>query len=433
MNKEQQDLAWACLPKEMRTWLRNHYRTILNHTLWQYSAYLRGRLRMMRDIIGEHNLTSDTEPEEMLMVERKKVQKLYYDFKTEKDRMHNQHENRMSLSGRVAMLQELFGDKCLPDEEAPVQVEPKFYIGQRVRAKGTKQIGTIKEPYSNDIGYRVYFEDGDGGWDKEYSADELEPYTEPETKDNSIQEQQEFQEQILCNSDRPTDEEIYRDLTGEIPLQEENDIKEKELNLCELLNLGDNIYNPTFSYGRVDLINTDIKPYFCVSFEDSVVSLSFLANGIEVNSKGKPSIWPNEELYEKYPLDAYSAWMEWKEVRTSKTPKTWSELVNSEYYTWNEVIGHLSTKEEPIYKSMFALLKIHQLIEAGYGGNVTDEEWKKEIDVYYVFYGVHNKFYVEYTNLYGNKRHIAFHTKEQAKEFLSYPENVQLLKDYYMI
>ena len=28
---------------------------------------------------------------------------------------------------------------------------------------------------------------------------------------------------------------------------------------------------------------------------------------------------------------------------------------------------------------------------------------------------------------------IAFHTKEQAEEFLSYPENIQLLKDYFMI
>lgn len=28
---------------------------------------------------------------------------------------------------------------------------------------------------------------------------------------------------------------------------------------------------------------------------------------------------------------------------------------------------------------------------------------------------------------------IAFHTKEQAKEFLKYSENIQLLKDYFMI
>ena len=39
-------------------------------------------------------------------------------------------------------------------------------------------------------------------------------------------EQTEFQEQILCNPDRPTDEEIWRDITGEVSLKdcEENEI-----------------------------------------------------------------------------------------------------------------------------------------------------------------------------------------------------------------
>ena len=29
--------------------------------------------------------------------------------------------------------------------------------------------------------------------------------------------------------------------------------------------------------------------------------------------------------------------------------------------------------------------------------------------------------------------HIAFHTNEQAEERLSYPEHIELLKDYFMI
>lgn len=28
---------------------------------------------------------------------------------------------------------------------------------------------------------------------------------------------------------------------------------------------------------------------------------------------------------------------------------------------------------------------------------------------------------------------IAFHTKKQAEDFISYPENIQLLKDYFII
>ena len=31
------------------------------------------------------------------------------------------------------------------------------------------------------------------------------------------------------------------------------------------------------------------------------------------------------------------------------------------------------------------------------------------------------------------KNNIAFHTIEQANEFISYPENIQLLKDYFMV
>ena len=33
---------------------------------------------------------------------------------------------------------------------------------------------------------------------------------------------------------------------------------------------------------------------------------------------------------------------------------------------------------------------------------------------------------------YFNKN-IAFHTKKQANEFIRYPENIQLLKDYFMV
>lgn len=59
-----------------------------------------------------------------------------------------------------------------------------FKIGDNVRIKETNRIGTIIEPYSNDVGYRVYFDDGDGGEDAEYSADQLELYKKTtESKD----------------------------------------------------------------------------------------------------------------------------------------------------------------------------------------------------------------------------------------------------------
>lgn len=42
-----------------------------------HDAFLRGKYQMMRDLLGHHNLTSDTEEEEMLTVSRKEVRSIY--------------------------------------------------------------------------------------------------------------------------------------------------------------------------------------------------------------------------------------------------------------------------------------------------------------------------------------------------------------------
>lgn len=53
------------MPKEARDEIRSDYAATLEKP-WQHPSqgYLRGRLRMAREIFGSHNLTSDTEPEE---------------------------------------------------------------------------------------------------------------------------------------------------------------------------------------------------------------------------------------------------------------------------------------------------------------------------------------------------------------------------------
>lgn len=60
MNKELQDLAWSVLPKEFKEEVKKEYHRILNGS-WSVSSYLRGRLRILREIFGIHNLTSDNE------------------------------------------------------------------------------------------------------------------------------------------------------------------------------------------------------------------------------------------------------------------------------------------------------------------------------------------------------------------------------------
>lgn len=129
-------------------------------------------------------------------------------------------------------------------------------------------------------------------------------------------------------------------------------------------------------------------------------------------------------------------WNKWIEEQKLKVPKTWSELVKENRYQpyFAEIHIRFSLKDKcaygknPIEKSAAALLKIHQIIEAGYGGNVTEWEYPC-VDKYIITPTLH----IEKVNYKSFKSHIAFHTIEQAEEFLKYPENVQLLNDYFMV
>lgn len=151
-------------------------------------------------------------------------------------------------------------------------------------------------------------------------------------------------------------------------------------------------------------------------------------------SDGKYSVVGEIDLF---PSKDQRDWNKWLEEQKSKVPKTWSEMVAQDKETICIVeIDEMAvtTAKTPIEKSALALLKIHQLIEVGYGGNVTNEDWKNP---YLAKYDIipdtahSDKLCVRCVGFV--KSVIAFHTKEQAEEFLKYPENVQLLKDYFMI
>ncbi len=137
MDKTTQNLAWASLPKEARELSRNMYRTSHDGNV----TYL------LEAIYGSHNLTSESEPEEMLMVERKKVQERFADAKEIADNTSDADEKAF-YEGNINVLSNLFGDKCLPDEleqtleqtsvkveDSSIQVEdkPRFKVGDKVR------------------------------------------------------------------------------------------------------------------------------------------------------------------------------------------------------------------------------------------------------------------------------------------------------------
>lgn len=80
-------------------------------------------------------------------------------------------------------------------------------------------------------------------------------------------------------------------------------------------------------------------------------------------------------------------------------------------------------------KSALALAQISQLMPY-YGCEITNEEWKRNDRKFtIVSYDGELK---PFTHV-NNKVLVAFHTEAQRTRFMSFPENIQLVKDLYMM
>ena len=95
MNKELIDRAWACLPREFKEKVKKEY---------YHDDTNPFELAQLEAIFGYHNLTSDEDGEEMLIISRKEVQEQYQMYRN------------MGMIKRLDALMRLFGSKCLPDE-----------------------------------------------------------------------------------------------------------------------------------------------------------------------------------------------------------------------------------------------------------------------------------------------------------------------------
>lgn len=82
-----------------------------------------------------------------------------------------------------------------------------------------------------------------------------------------------------------------------------------------------------------------------------------------------------------------------------------------------------------ITKSMLAMAMISQLMPY-YGGAITDEEWANSLTYKYVICKVGKRLQSNYAVIH-TYQFLAFHTKEQRDDFLTY--NMQLVKDYLML
>lgn len=116
--------------------------------------------------------------------------------------------------------------------------------------------------------------------------------------------------------------------------------------------------------------------------------------------------------------------------------KTWEDVEREhrEYKKDVDVMGQTIGFAGPkIFPKLIATYKISKLIELGYGGMVMEEEWKdgnvEKASIVYL------PFKENFDLLYNShrKEFITFHSKKQAEEFMSYPENVELVRQYYLL
>lgn len=120
MNKELIDSVWACLPAEFRNEVKKQYQLAIDSKAYNIE-YVLGYL------FNTHNLTSNAEGEEMLTCVKDQAVKLY-DIA---DRAFAINGDKW-YQGYMKAMQDLFGSKCLPDEDAsesaskePQPAEPK--------------------------------------------------------------------------------------------------------------------------------------------------------------------------------------------------------------------------------------------------------------------------------------------------------------------
>lgn len=214
MNKELQDLAWRCLPREFREEVKNVTQRYSYRALALFGKERQLANKFYDDFInlfGRHNLTSDAEGEdEMLCVSRKDMQFYYQYYKTKRE-SGSSAEQKAYYKGRAKVLLDLFGTKCLPDNvessepnvdslpQNPTEncdnkshisadcnkpAEPNFKVGDMAVVRGFKHpllksdgaIVTILSYHEKDDFYSCAIAPNIG---IVVAAKYLEPYTEP--------------------------------------------------------------------------------------------------------------------------------------------------------------------------------------------------------------------------------------------------------------
>ena len=147
-----------------------------------------------------------------------------------------------------------------------------------------------------------------------------------------------------------------------------------------------------------------------------------------------------EERIVNYHLKvAFEVWLGKENLQPEPKIKVWEDVEKKGLVHADTGSTYLLDIDKKHYTKELALkalatLQIAKLIELGYGGMVTKDEWgdnncrKYTID----YYPQDKRRFVAADYCIGEYKFIAFHTTEQRDEFMSHESNRRLVQQYYI-
>lgn len=154
------------------------------------------------------------------------------------------------------------------------------------------------------------------------------------------------------------------------------------------------------------------------------------------------------KIPEGYEIDKENSTLEYIKFRPAHKVEIWSDLkkisgayidleskIKEEYIDNYSDVDNAYDYNKSLFidkkhaKSAIAMAQISQLMPY-YGGIITDDEWHNDTIKYCVHCWLDT---IAYEDSKHYRYFLSFHTQKQRDKFMSHPENIQLIKDYFMI
>lgn len=113
---------------------------------------------------------------------------------------------------------------------------------------------------------------------------------------------------------------------------------------------GETFYTPMC--GDVEFDSYDSESTLPIYLKNKDCSLSLQSNGSYRGKSGMCMLFPSKEYYEKYPIDPYTAWSEWKKEEGEVLLPWWIPQLHESYYfigtdgTYHHTINNNDTNDK---------------------------------------------------------------------------------------